>query len=155
MIKGRKTRLPLSFFRYGFGRSRRSCAPADFAKKDIFSKWEAAEDPEGERKNKRKNRGGGNVASSPPLKIIDVGKVDGDSLSSPPASSLSSLATRSARSLFNLFFISSGLDYFLISPNVSSISRLVLDGCQDNFGARRAVSRWIINAILTLLSSSM
>lgn len=79
-------------------------------------------DPEGKNKNKRmgtnaKEWGMRKFAFLPVSRTIDVGKVDGD-LSSPAAPSLSLFH----RSLFS-FFIWSGLDYFLISPNVSSTSR--------------------------------
>lgn len=82
-------------------------------------------DLEGENKNKRKGTyakewGTRKFTFLPTSRIIDVGKIDDDS-SSPAAPSLSLFH----RSLFNFFFISSGLDYFLISPNVLSTSRRV------------------------------
>lgn len=79
-----------------------------------------------ERENKNKRKGtdakewGRKFTFLPTSRIIDVGEVDDD-----PSSPAAPLLSLFRRSLFNFFFISSELDYFLISPNVLSTSRRV------------------------------
>lgn len=124
MIKERKTR-PSSDASCGFGRSEHGRASLTFWRQNVYGKWEPERNSVGENKNNREGTnakvwGMRKFAFLPASRIIDDGKVDGD-LSSPAAPSLSLFH----RSLFNFFFISSGLDYFLISPNVLSTSRRV------------------------------